>query len=57
MLKLAPIFSDHMVLQREKEVALWGECDGEEVTVSLNGRRTSEKVVEGNFMAKPTGSD
>ena len=52
MLKFAPIFSDHMVLQREKEVALWGECDGEEVTVSLNGRRTSEKVVEGNFMAK-----
>lgn len=32
--KLAPLFQDHMVLQREREVPVWGTADpGEEVTV------------------------
>jgi len=36
--KLASIFSDHMVLQRDKEIKLWGSADaGEAVTVKLPG--------------------
>lgn len=52
MLELAPIFSDHMVLQRDREVAVWGVCDGESVTVVLNGRSVTEQVSEGTFLAK-----
>ncbi|MCX7010307.1 MAG: sialate O-acetylesterase, partial [Kiritimatiellaeota bacterium] len=38
-LKLASVFSDHMVLQREKPVAVWGWADaGESVTVSFAGQ-------------------
>ena len=38
-LKLAPVISDHMVLQREKPVAIWGWADpGESVTVSFGGQ-------------------
>ena len=36
MLKLAPIFTDHMVLQREKPLHLWGTgVDGKAITVTL----------------------
>ena len=41
-LKLATPFSDHMVLQREKPVAVWGWADaGESVTVSFAGQSKS----------------
>ena len=41
-LKLATPFSDHMVLQREKPVAVWGWADaGETVTVSFAGQSKS----------------
>src|SRR5215213_697717 len=34
--KLPAIFSDHMVLQQDKSIAVWGWADaGEEVTVSI----------------------
>lgn len=37
--RLASPFSDHMVLQREKPVAVWGWADaGESVTVSFAGQ-------------------
>ena len=29
MLKCAAIFTDHMVLMRDKEVCVWGQCDGQ----------------------------
>lgn len=35
MLKLASIFTDHMVLQREKPIAVWGCSDKDEVTIRL----------------------
>lgn len=36
MLKFAPIFQDHAVMQRREKVCVWGTCDpGAEVTVSL----------------------
>jgi len=38
--KLPAFFSDHMVLQRDKPVALWGWADvGEKVTVRIAGQR------------------
>ncbi|NBS04458.1 MAG: sialate O-acetylesterase, partial [Verrucomicrobia bacterium] len=40
--KLSAIFSDHMVLQREKPVAVWGWADaGESVTVAFGGQSKS----------------
>ncbi len=41
-LKLSSIFSDHMVLQRDKPVAVWGWADAREsVTVSFAGQSKS----------------
>jgi sialate O-acetylesterase len=38
MLKVANIFTDNMVLQRDKNIAVWGLDDkGRKVTVSING--------------------
>lgn len=45
---VAPIFSNHMVLQRDKEIRVWGEGkDNEVVTVSLVGHIV-ETVVKNN---------
>jgi len=41
-LTLAPVFSDHMVLQREQPVPVWGTADpGSVVTVEFRGQRKS----------------
>lgn len=41
-LRLPSIFSDHMVLQRDKPMAIWGWADaGETVTVSFGGQSKS----------------
>ena len=38
MLKAAAIFSDNMVLQRGKNVTMWGECDeAGTVAAEING--------------------
>src|SRR5687768_8278776 len=38
-LKLPNLFSDHMVLQRDREAAVWGVADaGAEVHVALDGQ-------------------
>lgn len=52
MLKLAPIFSNHMVLQRGKRIAIWGETDLECVTISMNGKSVKAKAENGNFKAE-----
>lgn len=45
MLEVANIFSDRMVLQREKEVAVWGYAEpGEMVSVSIQGKCEKTKV-------------
>ncbi len=50
MLKLAPIFTDHMVLQREKPLRLWGTGeDGSDVTVTLGGLSASAAVRGGRW--------
>lgn len=52
MLKLAPVFLNHMVLQRGKRIAVWGETDGMEVTLSLNGVTVQTKAADGTFQAE-----
>jgi sialate O-acetylesterase len=40
--RLAPVLSDHMVLQRDKPVAIWGWADpGEQVSVSFDSQTKS----------------
>ncbi|MBY0528271.1 MAG: sialate O-acetylesterase [Gemmataceae bacterium] len=52
--KLPTIFSDHMVLQREQTVPVWGwDAPGTEVTVSIAGAEAKAKCDDkGKFMAK-----
>lgn len=47
MLKCAAIFTDHMVLLRDKEVCVWGECDGEGlVQVYIDDVQTQARVID-----------
>ncbi len=49
-MRAAAIFSDHMVLQREKPVAVWGDGkDGTRVTVTLGGHSASGTVSGGKW--------
>ena len=42
MLKTALMFQDHMILQREKPVRIWGTCTpGQTITVSIQGQSVS----------------
>ncbi len=50
MLKLAEIFSDGAVIQREREIRIFGECD-REVTVAFDGERVTAKCEDGRFCA------
>ncbi|MEY4918638.1 MAG: hypothetical protein RL616_2551, partial [Verrucomicrobiota bacterium] len=53
-IKLPGIFSDHMVLQRNVSVPVWGWADpGEKVTVSIAGQtRTAKADASGNWKLK-----
>ena len=45
MLHLAKIFTDNMVLQRNKRIPLWGEASPKApVTVSFNGRQAGTEA-------------
>lgn len=52
--KAAPVFSDHMVLQRDMPVPVWGTADpGEEVAVRFRGQTKSTKAdADGRWMLK-----
>lgn len=52
MLKLAPVFSNHMVLQRGKRIAFWGETSHKSVTLSMNGKSIRALVEKGTFKAE-----
>ncbi len=53
-LKLATVFSDHMVLQRDKSVPVWGWADpGEKITVEFGGQKQSAVVdADGRWQVK-----
>ena len=49
--QLSKIFGNHMVLQQEQPIRIWGTADpGEEVTAELAGKKASAKAcMEGHF--------
>lgn len=50
MLKCAAIFTDHMVLMRDRKVCVWGVCDGEDVVkVYIDGCRARTKVIDNKW--------
>ena len=49
MLKMPAVFSSSMVLQRNKNIAVWGESDSVSVTVSLNGCTVETNVHDGRW--------
>ncbi|MBE5963284.1 MAG: sialate O-acetylesterase [Lachnospiraceae bacterium] len=51
LLKPAAVFSSHMVLQREKPIAFWGEGKEGIVTISLNDVSTEAVVKDGHWNA------
>lgn len=53
-LKPANIFGDHMILQREKEVPIWGNSSpSEKVTVTFAGQsKTTKAGVDGKWMVQ-----
>ena len=51
--RLHHLFTDHMVLQRDKAVAVWGWADdGEEVTVEFRGRTERTRARHGRWQVK-----
>ena len=53
-IKVAPVFGDHMVLQRDMDVPIWGTADkGEKVVVEFAGQRKEAKADnDGKWMIK-----
>jgi sialate O-acetylesterase len=50
--KMPAVFSDHMVLQRDKPIAVWGwAADGERVTISLGEQSASAEPQNGRWIA------
>lgn len=53
MIRLGELFGDHMVLQREKPIRIWGTCGEDcEVRVSLLGKETSVQAKDGRWTAE-----
>ncbi|MBR3631300.1 MAG: sialate O-acetylesterase [Oscillospiraceae bacterium] len=52
MLKLAPIFKDHLVLQREKPLHIWGNAeDGSLITAAIGSVSAQAETVNGAWHA------
>ena len=51
MIKLNYLFCDGMILQRDREVAIWGESDSS-VTITIDDICVKGEVSEGGFFAK-----
>lgn len=48
-MKLAGIFGDRMILQRNKENHIWGWDDSPAVTITIDGEKFSAECVDGRF--------
>lgn len=48
---VADVFTDHMVLQRNAKVKIWGEAaDGSQVSIRFNGQIQETKAVKGKWL-------
>lgn len=53
MFKIADIFTDHMVLQREQNIKVFGKCDEQgEIKVEINGNSATAKPIDGKWIAE-----
>ena len=51
--EVAAMFSDHMVLQREKPVLIWGNgSDGKSVCVTMNGQSVTTKIADNQWQVE-----
>ena len=47
----AALFGEHMILQRDSELKIWGTSrENDTVTVELNGEKASSPVINGEWM-------
>ena len=52
-LKLASLFTDNMVLQRDRKIPVWGTAeDGARIALELNGRKAETQAVNGKWIAR-----
>ena len=52
-LKLAKIFSSHMVLQRDKEISVWGWAQsGAKISVTINKKSVTTTAEDGQWLVK-----
>lgn len=51
MLKTAAVFSSNMVLQRDKNINIFGTTDSSEVTVSIDGTSVNAEIADGKWTA------
>jgi len=49
MLTIDRLFSNYLVLQRDKSVKVWGTGDGEEVTVRVQGQSANAPIFDGKW--------
>ena len=55
-MKLSPLFSNHMILQRGKPVPIWGEAaPGAELSVSIQGTTYPARADESGRWCVPVG--
>ena len=52
-MRLAAIFSDHMILQREKEIRVFGEAEsGNRIRVEIDGMSAEAVAEDGRFVVR-----
>lgn len=49
MIQLSAIFSSHMVLQRQKNISVWGDSDAESLKITLADKSVSVVPEQGRF--------
>ena len=49
MIQLPAVFSSHMVLQRQKNISVWGDSDAESLKITLADKSVSVVPEQGRF--------
>ena len=51
MIQLPAVFSSYMVLQRQKNISVWGDSDAESLKITLADKSVSVVPEQGRFQA------